>query len=103
MQQALSSGVRPTCLARPSRAVSGRQRRTSRLLVRSVLEVDKTASSNGAAKLDVAAVESDVERELKYRLAAAGKDDQKLYQSGRRARWAFDIGASRIPDGMHLD
>jgi hypothetical protein len=52
--------------------------------VRSVLDISKpaTGDNNGAIKLDVASVESDIERELKYRVAAPSKDDKKLYQSG---------------------
>jgi hypothetical protein len=54
------------------------------LLVRSVLDIPKQTSgeSNGATKLDVTALESDIEHELKYRLAAKTTDDEKLYQSG---------------------
>ena len=85
MQHSLIAGVRTPGLCRPtstSRVGAGRQQRAGRLLVRSVLDVNKKASANGAGKLDVAALESDIERELKYRLAATGKTDDKLYQSG---------------------
>lgn len=49
-------------------------------MVRSVLEINKSASTaNGAGKLDLA---GEVANELKYRLAAPKADTDKLYQSG---------------------
>lgn len=49
-------------------------------MVRSVLEINKPAStSNGAGKLDVA---GEVQNQLKYRLGASTADKDKLYQSG---------------------
>ena len=51
------------------------------LVVRAVLGMNKAkASTNG--KLDATAVEDDVKRELRYRVAAAdASDPKKLYQS----------------------
>lgn len=77
---------RKALAVRPNSRVCRQQRaRGGALLVRSVLDIPKptTGDSNGAAsKAEVSALESDIEHELKYRLAAASTDDQKLYQSG---------------------
>ena len=109
MQHSLTTGVRTPGLCRPastSRVGAGRQQRAGRLLVRSVLDVNKKASANGAGKLDVAALESDIERELKYRLASSAKTDDKLYQSGGwacpRCRGARSAQRSPRVSALHL-
>jgi len=53
------------------------------LAVRSVLEMNKPKSSNGAASgaIDAATAAEDVERELHYRLAAKQADNDSLYKS----------------------
>ena len=71
-----STTSRSTLLAKPSRR--------SNLAVRSVLEMNKKKSSNGAsssANIDAAAAIEDVKRELHYRLAANKTDNESLYKS----------------------
>lgn len=78
MQLALASG---RCgLVAPRRPAARRAPKARGPMVRSVLEMNKPAStSNGAGKLDLAGEMAD---ELKYRLAAPKADTDKLYQSG---------------------
>lgn len=69
---------------RSFRVLTGQRVNRKAISVRSVLEMNKAKSSNGAvdpSKLDAAAVESDVLRELHYRLAAKNADIEKLYQA----------------------
>lgn len=74
----LAAGQRP-CLG--ARRPAPRAGRRPAPMVRSVLEINKPAgsSANGAAQTDIP---SELERELKYRLATKSTDNDKLYQSG---------------------
>jgi len=94
MQLALASG---RCgLPAPRRPAASRRPSARGPMVRSVLEINKPASTaNGAGKLDLA---DEMTQLLKYRLAAPNADTDKLYQSGE----AF-VGGQRpsLPQLQH--
>ena len=88
MQHLLAHSTSGLASCRPvagsRRALPTRQQRSGALRVRAVAEMNKQATSNGAAAADAAAVAADIEAQRRYRLAAKSSDPQTMYQAGEQ-------------------
>lgn len=96
------SGLKTALATRPQaagsrRSSAARPQRPRSLMVRSVLEINKPISTNGAAKGDAEAVVQDVVAQAKYRVASHESTDDSLYQSGERL-WSAMRAGLRTPE-----